>query len=220
MNWSLVVKLPANPPTVGHYRQWKSSLAIEARNRCVYCSVHDARFAGPRNFHVEHFKPKSRFPKLEKDYANLFFACPVCNVFKGDDWFDAPARAFDQVHYPHPCDVDYGTLFSLNHQTGVVAGKNVAASYIVHKLGLNRAQLILDRRLNRLLLEYKSAQDRLVQVQGELVRYSLSTGDPEAIVLFSQVVTKLLELKETFVRLINTTPATQKDMERPNGQVE
>jgi len=33
---------------------------------------------------VEHYRPKSVFPKLALVWENLLWACPNCNRFKGD----------------------------------------------------------------------------------------------------------------------------------------
>ena len=54
-------------PTKGKYSDWKEILAEEGFNQCVYCAIPDACFGGIRNFHVEHYRPKSKFKKLENN---------------------------------------------------------------------------------------------------------------------------------------------------------
>jgi hypothetical protein len=35
---------------------------------------------------IDHFRPRSRFPRLVADYANLHYCCNECNTYKGDRW--------------------------------------------------------------------------------------------------------------------------------------
>lgn len=157
MKWQLIVKNPARYPQKGHYKDWKELLAEEGRHRCVYCSVHESHFGGFRNFHVEHYKPKGdpRFARLENDYSNLFYACAICNSFKSDDWPNDPDVNFSVNAYPDPSRVNYADLFAVDRVSGVVNGKNVCGRYIIHKLFLNRPQLIMDRKEQLIGEKYK-----------------------------------------------------------------
>ena len=38
------------------------------------------------HFHIDHFRPKKKYPRLALAYANLYYACGLCNTFKGDAW--------------------------------------------------------------------------------------------------------------------------------------
>lgn len=147
--------------TVGYQRR-KPALCIESRQRCVYCRVHDARLGGMRSFHVEHFRPKVLFPQLTNSYANLFYACPVCNVLKSDDWPDNT-----DPHYLDPSEVDLAQVLVVKAD-GCVAGLGANADYMVQRLCLNRTQLLAERRysqvddalrnLTRLAEEYLAAR--------------------------------------------------------------
>lgn len=148
MRWRIVNKTPGFQPTVGTYSDWKGILAVEAQNQCVYCSIHENHMGGIRNFHVEHYRPKSKFDNLTNDYSNLFYACPICNVFKSNDWpNDPPNQDLDIIYYPDPSIDDYSLLFDVDFNLGLIKGKNTRAEYIVNKLYLNRPQLITNRRL-------------------------------------------------------------------------
>ena len=55
-----------------------------------------SHLADSGNFTVEHFRPRSKYPELELDYANLFLSCgpedergprPTCGNHKAD-WFE------------------------------------------------------------------------------------------------------------------------------------
>lgn len=149
MNWFRVPKEAATPSAQTTYQGWKGELAVEARHQCVYCCISEAGFGGFRNFHVEHFRPKSRFPALEIAYLNLFYACAVCNAFKLNDW-PSDAEESSAACYLDPSKVDYSTLFDVDHSRGVVTAKCVAAMYLEHRLHLNRPQLAVARRYRHL----------------------------------------------------------------------
>ena len=52
---------------------------------CCYC---EAKIGTVSFSHIEHRKPKKRYPKFTFDWDNLHLACQVCNTFKGDKWCD------------------------------------------------------------------------------------------------------------------------------------
>lgn len=148
MKWKRIPKENTIQPASGKYSDWKHILAEEGFHQCVYCALHDATF-GERNFHVEHYKPKSkyRFRHLEHNIKNLFYACPVCNIFKGDSWPGAPKLDHSVEAYPNPSKCDYSDLFDVSVATGEIRGKYAASKFIVVRLHLNREQLITERRI-------------------------------------------------------------------------
>lgn len=74
MNWKRIPKENSSQPSTGTYKDWKELLSVEGFHQCVYCSISEAEFGGIRNFHVEHYKPKSlpAFASLVNTYTNLF----------------------------------------------------------------------------------------------------------------------------------------------------
>jgi HNH endonuclease len=143
MNWKLIVKDAKKQPAKGTYSDWKKQISEECFYQCVYCSIHEAQFGGVNNYHIDHFRPKSIFAKLENDILNLFYACPICNRFKSDDWPAEPD--LNIVSYPDPSKIDYSGLFNLKNDFEI-EGKYIASQYLVLRLFLNRAQLIMERR--------------------------------------------------------------------------
>lgn len=145
MNWRLVIKDPKKQPVMGTYSDWKEQIAEECYFQCVYCSIHEAQFGGANNYHIDHFRPKSlpQFKSLENNILNLFYACPICNRFKSNDWPAEPN--LDVVSYPDPSQTDYSVLFRMN-KNFEIEGNYTASKYLVWRLFLNRAQLILERR--------------------------------------------------------------------------
>src|SRR5688500_18636223 len=101
------------PPESGTYQDWKALLADEGAHQCVYCAITEASFGGIRNFHVEHFRPKSLFQDLVNAFKNLFYACAICNVFKGDDWKE-PCGEQHHMGYLDPSVVDYSDILDVH----------------------------------------------------------------------------------------------------------
>jgi uncharacterized protein (TIGR02646 family) len=50
---------------------------------CCYC---EARIGVVAYEHIEHRRPKRRFPRRTFDWRNLHLACPKCNQAKGEQW--------------------------------------------------------------------------------------------------------------------------------------
>lgn len=173
MKWSQINKT-ANP-TIESYGctdpRVKEFLRQEGGLRCVYCAVHENALGGLQAFHVEHYRPKSKveFRHLENSLSNLFYACPICNRFKANDWPAEPNKRFSNSSYPDPSQVDYSILFNLNEKSGLVTGIFVASKYVVERLYFNRPQLILERKqylLDRELEKLNEEYNTLVQALG------------------------------------------------------
>ena len=72
-----------------------NGLFAEQTGQCVYCGRRIS-LDRLREFHIEHFRPRSKYSELELDYANLFLSCgpehkhgprPTCGNHKAD-WFE------------------------------------------------------------------------------------------------------------------------------------
>lgn len=148
MEWPRLVGAKRKKPSTGTWQDWKQHIADDCGARCVYCAINEGRFGGIRNFHVEHYRPKSRFPQLENDICNLYLACAVCNVLKCDDWPGEPCDDHRSPAYPDPAKCDYNKLFTVDSRTYEVASTTIAGQYVAERLMLNRGQLILQRRLD------------------------------------------------------------------------
>jgi hypothetical protein len=86
----------ADPGPFDDYQSYKPYLQREFRRKCIYCRVSDD-LKGYEGFGVEHYLPKSRFPALSATWPNLFYACNVCNAWKGEA-ISTPKRFL-----PQPC---------------------------------------------------------------------------------------------------------------------
>ena len=77
MNWNKIDNKIRKQPKTGEYSDWKQQIADDCFNKCVYCSIHESPWGGIDHFHIEHFRPKSKFDKLKNIIQNLFHCCPV-----------------------------------------------------------------------------------------------------------------------------------------------
>lgn len=179
---------------------------MEGRAQCVYCAIPEASWGGFRNFHVEHYRPKSKFAALTNDIQNLFYCCGVCNSFKREDWPDTPPPALDRPSYPSPSEVDYNALFSVA-DNGEVAGENVAARYVVEKLYLNRPHLLQERREARLSTQCEDAVKRIEALTSDLVAENISVP-PE-------ILTPLLGGLQLLIEKRKVRPYLPADLQRP-----
>jgi hypothetical protein len=85
-----------DPGPFDEHRSYKPHLQREFRRKCVYCRISDG-LKGYESFGVDHYLPKSRFPALRASWSNLFYACNVCNTWKGES-VSTPERFL-----PNPC---------------------------------------------------------------------------------------------------------------------
>lgn len=207
MKWLRIPKEKAVQPQTGSYkdREWKEQLAAEGFHQCVYCAIPDAAMGGIRNFHVEHYRPKSRFVDLENVFTNLFYSCPICNTFKGNDW---PADPDHEINcYPDPSISDYAELFTINLNSGEIYGEVTASRYMIEKIHLNRGQLILERRLQNLL-------NRAASLRGEIQQLVKHLSDQNGSNFLHRYISILEDMHDLRDRLQTITPYQSRDVER------
>jgi len=214
VKWIRIPKENSIQPDKGSYSDWKQQIADEGQHQCVYCAIHDGHFGGLRNFHIEHYRPKSidRFAELKNVIINLFYACPVCNTFKSDDW---PADPIDDlsIHcYPDPSLTDYSEIFSIEVENGTIIGNCLAARYMVEKIYLNRPQLIMERRVRYLL----SIEESLRLEISDMLKAGRDRIPSDDLVTFYEELTRLSNnLHAMRDALDHVSPYREADVERP-----
>lgn len=129
-----------------NYRDYKKFIAEDFNNKCGYTDCSHFWFGGRNTFHIDHFKPFSKNPKLQTDYANLVYCCSYVNILKSNDEGD----------YIDPCDVDFNEHFE-RKKDGTIIPKTSsnAAKYMHGKLQLSLVRYgiiwMLDEIFNRLV---------------------------------------------------------------------
>jgi hypothetical protein len=126
---------------------------------CGYCGVSE-RDAGAE-LTVDHFRPRS--PGGLDEPENWVYCCHACNEFKGDSWQpNSPQRILhpllDDVA-AHLRELADGTLLALTETGG----------FHIHRLQLNRRQLVEFRCEKRLVKSARKARedilDRIQQLE-------------------------------------------------------
>jgi hypothetical protein len=146
------------------YRSFKPYLAKDFNNRCGYTDCPDFWFGGKNNFHIDHFKPFSKNPKLKTDYSNLVYCCSYVNILKSND----------EGHYIDPCDVDFNDHFERAKDGSILPkDSSIEAKYMHNKLslGLSRYSLIwkLDSIYYKLIELQKQIQNpRNIKIKNDL----------------------------------------------------
>ena len=105
------------------YHKYKPYLKKDFKDRCCYCNMPSELLTTP--YHIDHFIPIKEF-KGKKDsllieYDNLMWACPKCNLSKGDkyegDFLNSPK--IENTLFYNPVETDYNEIFFRNEIGGI-----------------------------------------------------------------------------------------------------
>jgi uncharacterized protein (TIGR02646 family) len=116
----------------------KDALQRMAHGKCVYCESNIKHVAYP---HIEHYRPKRRYPEFTYTWENLLLACPVCNNDKSD------AFPLDPAESPlllNPCDDDPEE--HITFARGRLVALSERGKVTRDQLSLNRDALFDERR--------------------------------------------------------------------------
>lgn len=133
--------------------QVRSALEAMFHGKCGYC---ESRIDHVTYAHIEHFKPKARYPRLTFTWTNLLLACGVCNgtEHKGDNFPGKP----DGGPLVDPCREGPEEHFTFTYdpitKLASVYGKTPRGTTTERTLGLNRPHL----------RDYRSRQVRKLMV--------------------------------------------------------
>lgn len=137
------------------------------RGKCAFCES----FISHIDYgHIEHYRPKSKFPEYTFEWKNLLLACGVCNgkQFKGDKFpiIDASIPAFINPCNDIPSD-HFKFDYDVQTKLAGVYGKTRRGEITEKELGLNRPELIKYRSklVKKLVyLALKASEDNQAQV--------------------------------------------------------
>ncbi|SMN01283.1 hypothetical protein SPONL_1904 [uncultured Candidatus Thioglobus sp.] len=119
-----------------NYGSFRPCLRGDFNQRCGYCDDPDIHYGQKISYHIDHFRPKNKFPNLKTDYSNLVYSCPYCNNAKSDKWKEVNG-------FIDPCDNEYDSHLERNGK-GKIRYKTDRGRYIFEslKLHLIRHELI------------------------------------------------------------------------------
>lgn len=137
------------------YRHVQIQKALKAmlHGKCAYC---ESKIEHISDAHIEHYKPKSRFPELAFDWDNLLLACGKCNSTKHKgDRFPETSEGGPLIN---PCTDDPDAHFTFHYdataQLASVYGKTERGKTTETLMGLNRHDLREYRSRKVKLLAY------------------------------------------------------------------
>jgi len=122
-----------------------NALRDAQRGLCVYCGRQLHVDECPQGFHIEHFRPKRRFPDLQVDISNLYLSCgcssytQTCGGAKGGE---LDCNCLIEPKYPDCMDRFFFKL------SGMAAARDDAdhpARAMIELLKLNHDELVMDR---------------------------------------------------------------------------
>jgi hypothetical protein len=133
---------------------------------CGYCGVHEADVGSTLT--VDHHRPQRHGGT--DDNENIVYCCPRCNEHKGAYWHEVHAP---RIRLLHPLD-DKLDLHFLEEQTGQLVGQTPEGVFYIHRLHLNRPQLIEHRLCKRadqrVLNEVNELRQQLRDLQQQMSR--------------------------------------------------
>ncbi|GMO26017.1 MAG: hypothetical protein Ta2B_05910 [Termitinemataceae bacterium] len=114
----------------------KTALSKSTFQKCMYCENKIGKTDYP---HVEHIKPKSKFPDLEFVWDNLGWSCGVCNINKGNryDKMNPLINPYNEDPEKHITFLDYYAVNKKRSKRGIKT---------IYELQLNRTYLIEGRK--------------------------------------------------------------------------
>ncbi len=116
------------------YQGYRKYLEIDFNKRCGYCDTRDDYM----HFHIDHFAPKTIFPKYKLDYNNLVYSCPYCNLSKSDKW--PMKKQFNPSHdgikgFVDPCSQEYDKHL-IRDANGQIKSRTELGKYMVKEMKL------------------------------------------------------------------------------------
>jgi uncharacterized protein (TIGR02646 family) len=148
----------------------KEALVRMLHGKCAYC---ESKITHVVYGHIEHYRPKSRFPDLTFEWMNLLLACGICNgsEYKGDRFPEAE----DNGPLVNPCEDDPAEHFRFDYDPAT----RLASVYGVTPRGRTTEKLL---GLNR--SELRAVRSRDIGRLAALVRFA--KNDPEAAKLLEE----------------------------------
>ncbi|MGW4328654.1 HNH endonuclease [Nocardia sp. NPDC004573] len=155
----------------------RDALSEETDRKCAYCESFVADVAYP---HVEHIIPKAIHPELAHRWANLTWACPVCNSNKGDFY-----HATNGILNPYEDDIDEHLRFHGDFASSRLGAQR--GDVTVTQLKLNRIDLVHARvrrlmHIKEMLERWHIADDPMRGVLESAIRLDAAEGEFTATV--------------------------------------
>ena len=122
------------------HKHIKDALKAMFHGKCAFC---ESKIEHVSDAHIEHYRPKSKFPDLTFAWNNLLLACGQCNStkYKGDKFPESNADG----PYVDPCtdnpEDHFQFFYDAKTKLASVYGKTARGATTERDLGLNRPDL-------------------------------------------------------------------------------
>lgn len=164
------------------YTECKEILAEDFQQMCGYCGKNRKTLL--KQFQIDHFAPKSKFPEKKNVYENLVLACPQCNRLKSDKWIGEKSEVSNdgEKGFVDPATEEYNQhLF--REDSGKIMYKTEVGKYMYDLLKFN---------IRRTDLMWKII--KLSELKDELKKYLKNSPDDEGNRKFVEIQNQLDEL--------------------------
>lgn len=136
----------------------KKSLKEMSNNKCCYCESKIDHVDFP---HIEHFWPKSRYPKYAFKWSNLLLACKKCNLPKNE--YDTKSNPFIHPVLDNP--EEYLSYSELRIIVNPASPNKIKSKNTIEKCDLKRTNLF--RLRANLLIEFNELEDEIDNITNE-----------------------------------------------------
>lgn len=158
-----------------YYPRYRKFLEKDFQGRCCYCNMPSELLT--ISYHVEHFIPVKAFEgkkdSLLTEYENLMWACPKCNLSKGNKYegdLEHSSKIENKLFY-NPVEVDYNDIFFRNEIGGIDSedekGRDMIKTLKLYRPIHNLAWLI--ERLENLALNL----EKVAEMETDLERKNI-----------------------------------------------
>lgn len=161
------------------YTECKEILAEDFQQMCGYCGKD--RKVLLKQFQIDHFAPKSKFPDKKNVYENLVLACPQCNRLKSDKWIGENSEISNdgEKGFVDPADEEYNQHLYREDNGKIMYNTEVGKyMYNVLKFSIRKTDLMwkimklneLKEELKKTLKDSPDAEGdrKFVEIQNEL----------------------------------------------------
>lgn len=176
--------------TVTDYKAYRPALRDEFKYACGYCENREPELGGSEAFHVDHYRPKSKFPHLICKYTNLIYSCRYCNRSKSNYWPNFLEWALGRVIL-NPRTDNFGKHID---QSGLAwVGLTAKGKWTVLRLRLDSPAFVHRRRKRRLIEDtIRRLEDILAQSQlGLSVAIEQNLGESELRILRQDIAEQI-----------------------------
>jgi len=138
---------------VNHYRQADIKDAVEmiTGGKCAFC---ESAIGVVDYINIEHFYPKSLYPRLTFKWSNLLPSCRKCNIPKGN--FDTKGNPFVNPFKDNPEEIFHYLDLKIEPINGDLRAENTRVLCDLNRLDLLRAR-------SEMLINFYSLEKELVK---------------------------------------------------------